>query len=402
MPLLQTKDDSIAVISLVTAACLIGDSMLYVALPLHFREAGLESLWQVGAILSFNRFVRLPLNPFVAWLYCRISIRAGIVGAVLLSILTTAAYGFAQGLVLWLFLRGVWGAAWTFLRLGAYFTILHNSAASNRGRLMGKYNGLYRLGSLFGMLLGGFAADWYGLQVTAFGFALLTGCCALLCLSRIPPAPSAAKEAPQAIFSARWKSGRILWALSTGMCVAMIYQGMFTATLSYLVEVHAGATVRLGFWTLGAASLAGVLQAIRWTWEPWLAPWFGRRSDSAGDRYPLLLASLIAGSACFALLPSALPLALWMCLLLLVQITATSLTTLADALAADAAAGASGASVMTLYSLSIDLGAAAGPFLGYLANQCAGSYASCYGASLLLAALALQSFRQRRAALGQG
>lgn len=395
----KTTDSSITVISLVTAACLLGDSMLYVALPLHFREAGLDSLWQVGALLSVNRFVRLPLNPLVGWLYGRMSVRTGIAGAVLLAIATTASYAFAKGFAPWILLRCLWGAAWTFLRLGTYFTILNLSTAGNRGKLMGKYNGLYRLGSLLGMLLGGFAADWYGLPATALGFAALTGCCALFTLPRAIAAAPVKKEAPQqGARVACYRDGRVLWALSLGSLVALVYQGMFTATLSYLVETHAGAAIDLGLWTIGAASLSGVLQAIRWSWEPWLAPWFGKRSDGSGGRYPLIVSSLFAASACFALLPAELPLPLWLCLLLLVQVSATSLTTLADAVAADAAAGASGATVMTLYSLFIDLGAAAGPFLGYLANQYAGSYAACYGAAVLLAALALQSVQQRKAA----
>ena len=35
----------VIVLSLITAACLIGDSMLYIVLPVHFAEAGLGSLW---------------------------------------------------------------------------------------------------------------------------------------------------------------------------------------------------------------------------------------------------------------------------------------------------------------------------------------------------------------------
>ncbi|MDE7063991.1 MAG: MFS transporter, partial [Desulfovibrionaceae bacterium] len=68
----------VAMISLITAACLIGDSMLYIVLPVHFAAAGLDSLWEVGIILSANRLVRLPLNPAVGWLYQRISDRTGI------------------------------------------------------------------------------------------------------------------------------------------------------------------------------------------------------------------------------------------------------------------------------------------------------------------------------------
>ena len=68
----------VIVISLITAACLIGDSMLYIVLPICFAQAGLSSLWEVGIILSVNRLVRLPLNPIVGWLYRHISDRTGI------------------------------------------------------------------------------------------------------------------------------------------------------------------------------------------------------------------------------------------------------------------------------------------------------------------------------------
>lgn len=54
----------IKVVALVTALSLLGDSMLYIALPLYWDQVGLESLWQVGVLLSINRFVRLPIAPF--------------------------------------------------------------------------------------------------------------------------------------------------------------------------------------------------------------------------------------------------------------------------------------------------------------------------------------------------
>ena len=63
----------VVLLAAVTALCLVGDSMLYVALPVHWEEFGLTSLWQAGVLLSVNRLVRLPLNPAVSRLYRRIS-----------------------------------------------------------------------------------------------------------------------------------------------------------------------------------------------------------------------------------------------------------------------------------------------------------------------------------------
>jgi DHA1 family multidrug resistance protein-like MFS transporter len=148
----MNKNDKSQVITvaLITALCLLGDSMLYVVLPTHWKELGLASLWEVGILLSVNRLVRVPLNPIAGWLYQRISHRTGILLAVMLSVVTTAAYGMSGFWVL-LLMRCLWGAAWTFLRLGAYFLIVNISTDDNRGQLMGLYNGLFRLGSLVGM-----------------------------------------------------------------------------------------------------------------------------------------------------------------------------------------------------------------------------------------------------------
>lgn len=137
----------VVAVALVTALCMLGDSMLYVVLPLYWREAGLGSLWEVGVLLSVNRFIRVPFGPLVGKWYERTGGRAGLVLAVVLAFVTTLSYGF-QGFWLWLVMRSLWGFAWTFLRLGAYSLIVSVADGHNRGQMMGLYNGLYRLGSL--------------------------------------------------------------------------------------------------------------------------------------------------------------------------------------------------------------------------------------------------------------
>ena len=164
----------ITLISIVTALCLVGDSFLYVALPLHWESAGLATLFEVGVILAANRLVRIPLNPLITLFYNRVSCRTGIWIATILAIISTAGYGLSQGLFLWLCMRFLWGLSWTLLRLGTLFTILRVSSPSTLGYLTGINNGLYRLGSLAGMLLGGLLADSFGLQTTALFFAAVS------------------------------------------------------------------------------------------------------------------------------------------------------------------------------------------------------------------------------------
>ena len=381
----------VVVLALLTAACLVGDSMLYIVMPTHWQEFGLDSLWEVGILLSANRLVRLPLNPLVGWVYKRISTRQGVLIASVLALLTTLSYGFVKGFYPLLLIRCIWGIAWTFLRLGSFFTIAECSTDTNRGHCMGVFNGLYRLGSLAGMLAGGFIADLFGLTTTALFFGAVTLSAIPVAFFHVPDAKNRNTDATEksAPLSILWQDSTIFWALTTGAVVAMIYQGIFTSTLSYLVQIHNSSYIDILGFGVGAASLAGILQAIRWSWEPWLAPWVGIKSDGRHGRKKVLLLSLLLATGLFCLLPFNMPLFPWLLLVMGVQLTATALTTLTDAVAADAATRSSKILVLTAYSLAIDLGSAIGPFVGYVLNSVVDPYAAYWAAALSLGLISL-------------
>lgn len=365
----------VIIISLLTAACLLGDSMLYVVLPIHWQDVGLTSLWDVGVLLSVNRIVRIPLNPLVGWLYGKMSSRNGIILAGILATCTTLSYGFIKGFVFWLIIRCIWGIAWTFLRLGAYFTILEVSDENNRGHYMGLYNGLYRIGSLVGMLTGGFLVDHYGISLTATLFGAVTILAIPFTVQLLPRSNSPKTPINQSFEISTLANSNVLWTLLTGLLIAMVYQGTFTATLSYLIQVRNSSPLLLFGASVGAASLAGILQALRWGWEPWLAPWIGRKSDGKHGRQIILVTTLIAAAILFSLLSFPLPLELWLLLILVILLTATVLTTVIDAIACDVAFCSPTRTFMTVYSCAIDIGAALGPLVGYTLNDVSGPYA---------------------------
>ncbi|MCK9910410.1 hypothetical protein MXD81_14795, partial [Microbacteriaceae bacterium K1510] len=95
-------------------------------------------------------------------------------------------------------------------------------------------------------------------------------------------------------------------------------------------------TVLLGI-TVGSVSLAGLLQAMRWGWEPFLAPWFGKISDRRNRRQPFFIGALLLAAIFAAAIPGNLSVEWWLCMIIGLQVTATMLTTLIDALAAEAA-----------------------------------------------------------------
>ncbi|MFD1130552.1 hypothetical protein ACFQ3J_20610 [Paenibacillus provencensis] len=51
-------ENNLRIIAIITAICLFGDAMLYAVLPVYSKDFGLTALWQVGLLLSINRFIR--------------------------------------------------------------------------------------------------------------------------------------------------------------------------------------------------------------------------------------------------------------------------------------------------------------------------------------------------------
>ncbi len=366
----------IIALSIVTALSLAGDSFLYVALPLHWTEAGLGSIFEVGIILAANRIARIPLNPLITLFYSRFSCRTGVFLATLLAILTTAGYGLAQGLALWLLLRFVWGLSWSLLRLGSLYSILRVSTPVTLGYLTGLNNGLYRLGSLMGMFLGGVLCDSFGLRFTAFVLAGIACLSPLVVLARVPRVENERPKIPDGSgrrFSAvdwrvlfRKEPGPVLWVMMTGFIVAMAFEGLAASSISVLLNAHAGEQLLLFGLCLSVGTISGTIQSLRWVWEPFLSPLAGRVSDGRLGRLRLTALSFLVTALVmlWAATPMSLP---SLCLvLLLLLLCGTVLTTASSSLANDAATHSEDSHLfLSAVTLFIDLGAAMGPMLAY-------------------------------------
>ncbi|MFS0553673.1 MFS transporter [Brevibacillus sp. 179-C9.3 HS] len=386
----------VVAVALVTALCMVGDSMLYVVLPLFWKEAGLTSLWEVGVLLAVNRFILVPLGPLVGKWYERSGGRTGLLVAVSLACMTTLAYSL-QGFWLWLVMRCLWGVAWTFLRLGAYSLIVTVSDEYNRGQLMGLYNGLYRLGSLGGMLVGALLVSWYGLSVASIALAVPPLFAAILVFRYIRPSFTSQDQTGVKRMETRkrmWNQGAVLMMMITALLVTMVYQGIFTSTLSRVIEVRDPFIV-VGGIVLGAAVIASLVQGIRWGWEPWAAPLVGQWSDKHG-RTKMFIVTLLVAAVLFAGLQGMTPLqgttalVIWFAILFGIQLTATIITTLLDTLAADVAARqANSQALMTQYSVVSDLGAALGPLLAFWLDEHVGLSVMYIGIASVLLMLAL-------------
>lgn len=247
-------------------------------------------------------------------------------------------------------------------------TVVTTAEDHNRGYLMGTYNGLYRLGSLFGMLLGGGGATLIGIEWVAIIMGAISLLGVPLILLFVQPRTAADPSRSKAVHSGslNWKSPALWKVMSSGFLVSLLFQGVLTSTLSFLIDYRFTEEVRIWGITLAAATLSGIIQASRWAWEPFLAVKFGHWSDGPNGRMPWFCSFLIIAAFGFGCIPIVMSIYWWIPVMLLVMIAATALTTLMDTLASDCSKNTHSISVMTLYSVVLDFGAAAGPMLAFL------------------------------------
>ncbi|MGD6792625.1 MFS transporter [Metabacillus indicus] len=356
----------ITLTAIITALSLLGDSMLYIALPIYWKEAGLDSIWQVGILLSINRFIRLPVGPAVGWLYKRISLKTGLLIAISIAALTTLGYGLFKGFIAWIILRGLWGIAWSFFRIGGLSAVALYSNENRRGEAMGSYNGIYRLGSLAGMLIGGLLVPYIGLEAVSTLFGMITILGIPFILLGFPRSSGAkADKEIQKMSSVPFEYKQKLFIIISGFFITLFIQGVLTATLSSLINHHFGKEVSLAGLIISVTFLSGLLQSARWMWEPFLGKKIGSLSDGKFGRLPLFVFSLFFTSLTFALISYEMSAGIWIASALAVLLGATAISTLSDAIAVDAAKHARIVPFLTLYSVFQDVGAAFGPFLGY-------------------------------------
>jgi MFS transporter, DHA1 family, multidrug resistance protein len=104
--------------ALALAFASFGDAFLYPFLPLHGERLGMSVAW-IGILLSINRFARIFTNAIIARACATFGFRAVTIIAVALAILSTAGYGFASSIFLWLMFRISWGLSYSVLRISA-------------------------------------------------------------------------------------------------------------------------------------------------------------------------------------------------------------------------------------------------------------------------------------------
>lgn len=360
----------VVLLALTTAICLISDSMLYIVLPVFWQEVGLENLWQVGVVLAINRLIRIPLSPIIALLYNRISRKSGITIALIASFIITVGYGVANSFLFWVILRSLWGVVWTLLRMGTFLSITEISSTDNRGYFFGLYNGLYRMGSLFGMLVGGILADILGLRNVALLFSLVI----LIALPFILRASKLQNQPMNPILSEKFSLKNLVallrdfptvMILLTSCVITFIYEGVFSSILSILIKINYPSGISIYTLLIGVATLSGILQSIRFALGPFISPKVGNIIDrSVKVRSYTLIITLVAALLLFITISFKINIFIWVIFVILIFFTSTILTIIIDTIASEVSIK-SKVILTTLYTITVDIGAALGPLIAY-------------------------------------
>ncbi len=377
---------SLVLVSLVVALSLLGDQLLYAVLPVMHEAMGIP-VTAVGLILSANRLVRLVTNSLSGYVIDRFGRRWPFIGALLLGGLTTIAYGALNGLWIFLIARLLWGTAWSFLRIEGLSTALDVATANTRGRMMGIFQSISRLGGATAMLAGGFLTDTIGFRTTFILFGVVTCLAAIIAYVEMAsrgrggvarsvastPGPDAPHPQPESTLpsemsalgatrkAAYWRVIVISWcAFST----LLVIGGLVSSTLGYMLQQRFGMSTTVGSITIGVASLTGLLLGGRGFLDLAIAPLAGSLSDRWG-RQRLVFMALPTGAllvGLYSLTHSLVAITVITCLVFLCSII---LNVSFNAVAGDVAPIDKRSMFLSLFVTFQDLGSALGPLLGY-------------------------------------
>ena len=347
-----------------TALSLFGDQALYTILPTCADKLGLIP-FQVGVILSINRWVRLLTNHLAERLVRRFSPTRLLLIALTLGALLTLVYSTRPMFVVLLVARMLWGLCWSFIRQVGIMTSVDCSSEQTKGRIMGLYNGIARTGSFVGMVVGGALYDLFRLTLGLgfkVGFSLtfaIFGVMSFLGL-RLGAVARRGLRSHESVFRnppAESKSDHVFGLLVCAFVIGCVGPGVIVSTLGFILKWHLGEDLAVLGVPLGVATLTGLLISSRYAINALGAPTLGALLDRTGHHIGTVvcfcIATLILLAATFT--SSVVVLA---CLIPAFFVCATSIN-----VALMAEAGRSGSRAFARYASASDLGCAVGPIL---------------------------------------
>jgi MFS transporter, DHA1 family, multidrug resistance protein len=156
--------------AMVLALASFGDAFLYAVLPLNSVQMGVPIVW-VGFLLSINRFIRLIANQVFSWLFNTFGFKRITILAAILAAVSTACYGMASGLLIFISARILWGLCYSSLRISC---ISYSIDSSSQGFSLGLNRGLQETGPILALLVGPLLLQYVSVPATFIIFSVLS------------------------------------------------------------------------------------------------------------------------------------------------------------------------------------------------------------------------------------
>lgn len=340
-----------------TAFSLFGDQTLYSVLPTAYKHLNLLP-FQVGLLLSVNRWVRLLTNHYAERTIKRFGVTRPLVGSLTLGAGLTALYGMASPFAVLLAGRLLWGFCWSFIRQSGLMTATRCASDGNLGEVVGYYNGISRLGSIAGNALGALGHDRFGWTRTLLTFAVVSlfGVPLGAASQRHLPPSNLALSAPNHV---RQSAAMAFSAFVLG-CVG---PGLVMSTLGLALKEKVGESVGVLDWTIGVATLNGLLLSTRWVLDGVGAPFLGALSDRIGRQRS---AALFYGTGAVALAVGA---GTGHAVVLAVSTLVFFLCATTLHVVVSAEASRRGSRNIAFFATADDAGSASGPLIGWTIRQ---------------------------------
>ncbi len=339
------------------ALSLFGDMAMYAILPIHYPALGLSPV-QVGLILSMNRAVRLVTNSFARYVLGRWRTAAFFPLALLIGSGIALAYSTIPLFPLLLGLRACWGLCWSFIRHTGVMTAVTESAEGKTGRFMGLYQAVVQLGFIGGSFFSALLFDSIGFSNTFIVMAAVSAPAVILGGAGVRLSGVKRFSTP-----ARSQSGidrRALLLYVRGALVALVGTGLIMSTLGYVLKTRVGDTLTLGGLVIGIATVNGTILAARYVTNGIGSPLIGILIDKTGPVRTQLFGCLIGAVTMVAAAVSSNP------FLMIVSVFIYFVGGTAARLAMQTQAGLLGPRAYASLATGTDLGAAVGPFLGWV------------------------------------
>ncbi len=350
------------IIMIIVGLGMAGDAMIYCLLPVAPESFNI-TVFQIGILLSVNRFVRLVTNEISTKVVTRLNSDKPLIIAVCLSTFITLGYAIPWGFWWLLFLRILWGGCFSLLRIEGYIAALRYSDRETLSRYMA-WNETIK-GQVYGIItiISGVLADLISPRAVPVLLAVLTAMCLLFFKggkANLMGVDGSAVDTAATPGRVKVSNIRLLVILGLVILVSATFATMMAslrgrAIVDYILP-EAGIAV-------GAATFAALFQ-VAGQIVSLGGPVIGYICDKIGRRKAFTIVFFIQATIILVLALFK----LWYIILAMfvVQLFSGSASQiLRTSIAGEYARGSEQAVFMNRIATFQDMGSAVGPFLGY-------------------------------------